>query len=63
MTEEQIAKVICFSSEADGWWNDLEPLGVKHFPGKGGNFVACLKNGCECHLGDPIMRPFLHLMK
>ena len=45
-------KVYGFSSEADAWWGDLWPKGVRHFPGKDmERLKACFAGECECHFG------------
>ncbi len=48
LTEEERMKIICFSDEPDNWKPVLSQYGMRHFPGKGGDFYACIMDTCSC---------------
>lgn len=41
-------KIICFATEPDRYKDKLTASGIKHFPGKAGDFIACIQGRCSC---------------
>lgn len=48
LNEEQRRKIICFSGKAEDWKIVLSNYGIKHFPGKQGDYAACINGQCSC---------------
>ncbi len=48
LTQEEIAKIICFSGDPGDFFLHLRPRGVVHFPGKRGQFWLCVAGTCNC---------------
>lgn len=49
LTEEEKARVVCFSSEPEMWLRNLSARGICHFPGKVPERVlACTEGRCTC---------------
>lgn len=48
LTQEEIAKVICFSGDPGDFFSDLRLRGVIHFPGKHGRYWNCVSGTCSC---------------
>lgn len=44
----ETAKIIFFGTDPDRLKNKLIPFGVKHFPGKLGNYWDCINSQCSC---------------
>lgn len=48
LSKETAAKIICFAADPNEWKGQLSRYGVRHFPGKKGDFMACVKGACRC---------------
>lgn len=48
LTNEEVQKIICFSGDPLQWKERLSGYGVKHFPGKSGDYRACMNGTCDC---------------
>lgn len=48
LTEEEISKIVCFSGAPKDWMKKLSFYGVRHYPGKRGDFVSCISGACSC---------------
>ena len=48
LNEQQRQKIICFSGNPEDWKNSLVKYGIRHFPGKKGDYAACINGQCSC---------------
>lgn len=48
LTPQERQKIICFSSMMEHWKPILRAYGIRHFPGKGGDYNSCIAGVCSC---------------
>lgn len=48
LDKDVVTKIICFAINPEEWRAKLSCYGVRHFPGKEGDYLACIKGVCQC---------------